>query len=1186
MASFEKKMIPLEAISQTNEGFDGQMTSKELVDVKIPSRPRRRVVIVAGVIAVLTVVIVAASLIGKYVPEYIRDASSYAEKGSKDKGIGKREGGILSSSSVTTISSVLTETKPSTKAASSDFQKGQTSPLQRVTFLSSTETTSSSSETATTTSKEREGMLESSAADQTAIASLVTNTAATSSLRKVIKPSAKATSSDFQQGQTSSLPPKTSFTSAAATSSMSEAPSIFSTMSEIRLASSVADVAVIANLVYNTESKWTRWSAWTDCTKTCGTGTRQRNRTCAATNQRAVLAPISCAGKSQQVKSCAEWNCPDCSKNCSIGTLNAACDACTCAHHSLTGRVLTETDVPLSEANVSLAETPYNVLAQTNVSGYFSTIGLCADNQLELLITKVGFVPVKQKANVLTPTTATITAKMEIAVAPFVTVHPDNKIRMPGQSVTFCCDGQGNPPPEIEWFKENNIIDKDLYNYDKVLEIPDVTGLNGSFSCRVVNQFGAEFSTPAELTVFEKSVDSCSLTPSSKNETLPAGCVLNGTNNTIVDVGECEPVSCVKRNSSFNSSCTEPSMCCGPRSFESVLVQCGALMSFNLSIVKTCGCGNCMVKQTVIEGKVVGQDDSAAILVELIFGGELVDRTDANGLFSFRVPKNTKRAVVTFKDRIIKKFEEEDKIFVLNDGQTVTYRVKLREKPKPITFNASEPLDLPLGGESDSFADLEIPENALLTEDGSVFSGNAKASVSVTDPRNQSDILSAPGDFSTMNEDGEEEILETYGMIKLSLEDDNGKPLVMSKPMKVYLDPEKLNLTLSDGNVSIKLYWLDRKTGRWRAVGDFALEDGSKRRRKRSSHRVFLAGTVTPAIAKEDLNFDMPTERVGLRVTTNPEKDGVTITAIRKDHQGYVERITQNGVTCMPIWKDKWYYLQAEMNFKYYDPDPALTPFSTTFQHVQGDVKEISGDGKTISSFEFYSGLVNQPGPIYFDDGRGGSQMTTCRQSLNSAQSQPPGSQFVFKEPQTTSDEYALLSTPVDLASNWWSEEDFETCFIKVTIRGTNVLFMAASYKKDDQTNAGKYGFHLRMPRSPTSGSDYVVCLQFRCPRENDHTALLLTPMTSEATCTITQMDTDLVSPQASSQKCPGSLPLSKGQEKWLCIPWSDSELYSTYKGLEKNGEARCLRSNQRDGGTDTTTKILPTKFSVKYDCS
>ena len=58
------------------------------------------------------------------------------------------------------------------------------------------------------------------------------------------------------------------------------------------------------------ESKWSRWSGWSDCTKTCGTGSRYRNRTCEAINDRAVFAPITCAGKAKQVKSCAEWGCP------------------------------------------------------------------------------------------------------------------------------------------------------------------------------------------------------------------------------------------------------------------------------------------------------------------------------------------------------------------------------------------------------------------------------------------------------------------------------------------------------------------------------------------------------------------------------------------------------------------------------------------------------------------------------------------------------------------------------------------------------------------------------------------------------------------------------------------------------------------------------------------------------------
>ena len=53
-------------------------------------------------------------------------------------------------------------------------------------------------------------------------------------------------------------------------------------------------------------------------------------------------------------------------------------------------------------------------------------------------------------------------------------------------------------------FKENNVIDKDLYNYNNTLEISDVAGLNGSFRCRVVNQFGSEFSEVAELKVMGK----------------------------------------------------------------------------------------------------------------------------------------------------------------------------------------------------------------------------------------------------------------------------------------------------------------------------------------------------------------------------------------------------------------------------------------------------------------------------------------------------------------------------------------------------------------------------------------------------------------------------------------------------------------------------------------------------------
>ena len=76
MASPENQIIPLEDIPRTNahEGFpELQSSTRNLVDAEFRSISRRKVVIIAGVIAVLIVVIVAGSLIGIYVSDHLSD---------------------------------------------------------------------------------------------------------------------------------------------------------------------------------------------------------------------------------------------------------------------------------------------------------------------------------------------------------------------------------------------------------------------------------------------------------------------------------------------------------------------------------------------------------------------------------------------------------------------------------------------------------------------------------------------------------------------------------------------------------------------------------------------------------------------------------------------------------------------------------------------------------------------------------------------------------------------------------------------------------------------------------------------------------------------------------------------------------------------------------------------------------
>ena len=53
-------------------------------------------------------------------------------------------------------------------------------------------------------------------------------------------------------------------------------------------------------------------------------------------------------------------------------------------------------------------------------------------------------------------------------------------------------------------FKENNIIDKEFYSFNNTLKITVERGLNGSYRCRVVNDFGSEFFDGAVLKIVGK----------------------------------------------------------------------------------------------------------------------------------------------------------------------------------------------------------------------------------------------------------------------------------------------------------------------------------------------------------------------------------------------------------------------------------------------------------------------------------------------------------------------------------------------------------------------------------------------------------------------------------------------------------------------------------------------------------
>ena len=614
-------------------------------------------------------------------------------------------------------------------------------------------------------------------------------------------------------------------------------------------------------------------------------------------------------------------------------------------------------------------------------------------------------------------------------------------------------------------------------------------------------------------------------------------------------------------------------------------------MSFNLSKVTNCSCGGCTEKVTILQGIVAGgPEENPMRYGDVIYNGEVVAYTDGEGKFSFTIPVKVKRAIVTFKDSFYEEFEERSKVFVINEGSSGFYKIKLKRKPSPISFNASEPLTILLGSNpnTDSFADLELSEETFLTENGSVFRGNAKATISLTDSRNLSDVLAAPGDFSTTNEDGEEEILETFGMVKLSFQDESGKQLAVSKPMKVFLDPEKLNVTItnSTSDVPLKLYWLDKNTGRWREAGNFQLEDGSKLRRKRSP-RVFYVGTVIPAIAREHLNFDLPATRVAVRVTTDPyprppARAGVVARVIRKEgavFRGYTEETsTAEGLVCIPIWRDKTCHIQVESNGKYMIP----TRMNDLPSNIQAALIEKVQDntGAVIKWIEFTSTLDENSAlstPMY-------KHTTAEVEKCKSPQPRPQGSQFTFEEPQTVSD-FSILT---DINPAFWIPHG---CYIKIKVNGENATFAVESYKENDFSETGKIGLHIRMSRTVSAGGSNIVCLQFSCPTNSAYTYVKVTPLTKR--CLFRSVHRDLSSVQyptcpingLSRTVCANPPPEIQAQERWLWIPRSSAS-QSTYRTFtdRRRGQTRCLVGDQGYTSTSTDT-VTDLGYAMEYDC-
>ena len=312
--------------------------------------------------------------------------------------------------------------------------------------------------------------------------------------------------------------------------------------------------------------------------------------------------------------------------------------------------------------------------------------------------------------------------------------------------------------------------------------------------------------------------------PVSKVETLPPTCFLTGdaTKNVTIDVKTCGKGKCISTALTDNGTCTEwwPSHCCDVDTTEPVDISCDGF-SYKTTIVKTCKCQLCMSK-TTISGRAFGRingTDEPLQLGRVSLNGEYKTLTTMTGYFRIDVRDGIKRAILSFYDDTFNKLNDHVKIVNIEEGVDTQISVIIPHKPTPVPFNPKTGTNLLLGADKSGNSptgSFSIPPDALITEDGVPYQGQANVAIHYMDPRSLDDLEKASGEFVCNAPNGDKQPLRTYGMFQGGFTDDKGNSLFSTKPLPVSLDSSLFNISEDkNGNADVSLWYFDINKGVW-----------------------------------------------------------------------------------------------------------------------------------------------------------------------------------------------------------------------------------------------------------------------------------------------------------------------------------------------------------------------------------
>ncbi|XP_078375573.1 cartilage intermediate layer protein 1-like [Oculina patagonica] len=758
-------------------------------------------------------------------------------------------------------------------------------------------------------------------------------------------------------------------------------------------------------------------------------------------------------------------------------------------------------------------------------------------------------------------------------VVPSITQDPQDKTGLEGDEVTLCCKAEGTPAPKYQWFHK----DAPLKESSSSLRLSSLsTDDAGSYRCRATNDFGSMYSSEANVKVIPGSGDdSCDPTPKKKVQTLPPGCTEDSSGSNSVNVGTCSYESCIKRGEGGGCGGQGSTRkCCSPAAMSDSAVSCGNGIKFTIQKVTKCACADCAVPKIVVRGKAVDPVGNPVKKGEITVGdGGGKYSTDLSGNFKIPVKSGTTRLVLTIRDKLQGLLMDTTKAFTIHEGQVSFYTIVLQKKPPVKKFKANEKQKIPLGGSDGkpSFVDIDIPANSFVTADGSIYNGEITANVGVVDPRTEAGIAAAPGDFSAIDENGEEVMLGNAGILRQVYTDDNGRQLGLAKNITVRIDAEQLDIP---PGVTVAQWYLSQTTGRWVKFGELRLEERAEVSGQKRQARKFFVGEITPDVPKDNINWDYVATASRVRIRAPP---GTVVTRIGLSDNGQQytsyrqETVPASGVLCMLTLRNKQAILQAELNGAPLIPQrPVNFPAAVNPQIIE---RTPAGTLAKIQSFQFTSTKADDSGPVYLKGEEGRCAQDQAGDKAFEFESAGGGQLFHWESPR--------IDVPTD--PRFWDVRADEICFVKALVTGSrpgSVIYVKSTGKARGQPVVD-YGYTAE--KAAMVGSSGVVCLEYRCnegPQAAYQTHLQVLTLTG--TCTIQSLNSVLDGRQG---QCPVSPDGSSSRERNFCVPkdlvGGDAGLYTGDSAVARN---RCITgNNQYSSGRPVARTTNPT---VTLNCS